>query len=39
MIKSMKLQYEVDGEGEYVVWQSVAPGEMLYENEIVLLKL
>ena len=39
IIKSMKLQYEIDGEGGYVVWQSVAPGEMLYENEIVLLKL
>ena len=39
LLKSMKLQYEIDGENSYVIWQSIAPNEYLYEGEIVLLKL
>lgn len=39
ILKSMKLQYEVDGENSYIVWQSIPPGELLFEGEIVLLKL
>jgi len=39
LLKSMKLQYEVDGEDSYVVWQSIPPGELLFEGEIVLLKM
>ena len=39
LLKSMKLQYEIDGENSYIIWQSIAPNEYLYEGEIVLLKL
>lgn len=39
LLKSIKLQYEVDGENDYVMWQSVAPGEMLFEGSIILLKM
>ena len=35
----LKLQYEIDGDGDYVLWQSIAPKELLYESEIVLLKM
>ncbi len=38
-LKAMKLNYEVDGEEAFVVWQSIPPGEMLFEGEIVLLKM
>jgi len=39
ILKSIKLQYELDGENSYVIWQSIAPNEYLFEGEIVLLKL
>ena len=39
ILKSMKLNYEIDGENAYVIYQSIPPGEMLFEGEIVLLKL
>ncbi len=39
LLKSMKLQYEVDGENAYVIWQSIPPGERLFEGAIVLLKM
>ncbi|MBR1926001.1 MAG: PASTA domain-containing protein [Clostridia bacterium] len=39
ILKSMKLQYELDGENGYVIWQSIAPNEYLFEGAIVLLKL
>ena len=39
LLKSMKLEYEVDGEEAYVTFQSVPPGEMLFENAIILLKM
>ena len=38
-LKAIKLNYEIDGESAYIVWQSIPPGEMLFEGEIVLLKL
>ncbi len=39
ILKSLKLQYEIDGDDSYIKWQSVPPGELLYEGEIVLLKM
>jgi len=39
LLKSIKLQYEVDGENAYVIWQSIPPGELLFEGEIILLKM
>lgn len=39
LLKSMKLQYEVDGENGVVLWQSVAPHQFLFEGEIILLKM
>lgn len=39
ILKSMKLNYEVDGENAYIIFQSIPPGEMLFEGEIVLLKM
>jgi len=37
MLKKMKLEYEIDGEGDYVVWQNVPAGEMLFAGGIVFL--
>lgn len=39
ILKSMKLNYEVDGENGIVLWQSVAPHQLLFEGEIILLKM
>ncbi len=39
ILKSMKLNYEVDGEESFVLWQSVPPGEMMFEGGIILLKM
>ena len=39
LLKSMKLQYEIDGEDAHVIFQSVPPGEMLFENAIIVLKM
>ncbi len=38
LIKKMKLEYEIDGEGAYVTWQSVPQGEMLFEGAIIMIK-
>ena len=37
-LKKMKLDYEIDGEGGIVTWQSVPAGEMLFEGAIIMLK-
>ncbi len=38
LIKKMKLEYEIDGEGGTVLWQSVPAGELLFEGGIVFIK-
>ncbi len=38
LLKKLKLEYEIDGEGDYISWQSVASGEMLFAGAIVELK-
>lgn len=37
-LKRLKLEYEVDGEGGFVVWQSVPDGEKLFAGAIIMLK-
>ncbi len=37
-LKRAKLEYEIDGEGDFVTWQSVPAGEKLFESAIILLK-
>ncbi len=39
ILKSMKLEYEIDGSGGVILWQSVAPNEFLFEGAIILLKM
>ena len=38
LLKKLKLEYEIDGEGDYISWQSVATGEKLFEGAIIELK-
>lgn len=38
LLKRMKLEYEIDGEGDYVAWQNVPAGEMLFAGAIIMLK-
>ena len=37
-LKKLKLEYEIDGEGDFVTWQSVPSGEKLFEGAILMLK-
>ena len=37
-LKRLKLEYEIDGEGDFVTWQSVPAGEKLFKGGIVVLK-
>lgn len=37
-LKRIKLEYEVDGEGGFVIWQSIPEGEKLFEGAILMLK-
>ena len=37
-LKRAKLEYEIDGEGDFVTWQSVPAGEKLFEGAIIMLK-
>ena len=37
LIKRMKLEYEIDGEGDYVVWQNLPAGTLLFAGAIVLI--
>lgn len=38
LIKKMKLEYEIDGEGDYVTWQNIPAGERLFEGAIIMIK-
>ncbi len=38
LIKKIKLEYEIDGEGDFVTWQSVPEGEKLFEGAIIMIK-
>ena len=38
LIKKIKLEYEIDGEGDYVTWQSIPEGEMLFAGAIIMIK-
>lgn len=38
LIKKIKLEYEIDGEGDYVLWQNIPAGEKLFEGAIIMLK-
>ena len=37
-LKRRRLDYEVDGDGDLVIWQSIPEGEKLFEGGIVVLK-
>ncbi len=37
LLKQMKLEYEIDGEGDYVVWQNIPAGEMLFAGGIIFI--
>ncbi len=37
LLKKMKLEYEIDGEGDYVTWQSVPEGQKLFAGGIIML--
>lgn len=37
MLKKMKLEYEIGGEGDFVVWQNIPAGQMLFAGGIVFL--
>lgn len=37
-LKKLKLEYEIDGEGDFVVWQSVPEGEKLFAGAIIMIK-
>ena len=37
-LKKLKLEYEIDGEGDFVTWQSIPSGEKLFEGAILMLK-
>ena len=37
MLKKMKLEYEIGGEGDYVVWQNIPAGEMLFAGGVIFL--
>ncbi len=37
MLKKMKLEYEIGGEGDFVIWQNIPAGEMLFAGGIIFL--
>ncbi len=38
MLRARRLQFEIDGEDPFVVWQSIPPGEKVFEGAILVLK-
>lgn len=37
MLKKMKLEYEIGGDGDFVVWQNIPAGQMLFAGGIIFI--